>query len=73
VGTIEKPLKIFCDNSEAVSFSRNTRSSSQSKHIDIKYLFVREKVAKSHICVVHIPTEHMLTDPLTKGLAPVVF
>ena len=73
MGTIEKPLKIFCDNSAAVSFSRNTRSSSRSKHIDIKYLFVREKVAESHICVVHIPTKHMLADPLTKGLTPIVF
>jgi len=33
--TIAKSLKIFCDNSAAVSFSRNTGSSSQSEHIDI--------------------------------------
>jgi hypothetical protein len=31
VGTIEKPLKIFCDNSAALSFSRNTTSSSRSQ------------------------------------------
>jgi hypothetical protein len=30
--TIAKPLKIFCDNSAAVSFSRNTKNSSQSEH-----------------------------------------
>jgi hypothetical protein len=40
--TIAKLLKIFCDNSVAVSFSQNTGSSSRSEHIDIKYLFVRE-------------------------------
>jgi hypothetical protein len=70
--TIAKPLKIFCDNSAAVSFSQNTGSSLRSEHIDIKYLFVREKVVESHICVVHTPTEHMLADLLTKGLSPIV-
>lgn len=68
-----KPLKIFCNNSAAVSFSRNTGSSLRFEHIDIKYLFVREKVVVSHVCVVYAPTEHMLADPLTKGLSPRVF
>jgi hypothetical protein len=73
LATIAEPLKIFCDNSAAVSFSRNTGSSSRSEHIDIKYFFVREKVVVSHICVMHTPTEHMLADLLTKGLSPRVF
>ena len=30
-------LKLFCDNSIAISFSRNTRSTSCFKHIDVKY------------------------------------
>ncbi|KAL5762830.1 hypothetical protein ACOSP7_019094 [Xanthoceras sorbifolium] len=69
----EYPLKIYCDNSTAVALSRNTRSSSRFKHIDIKFLFVREKVVKSVICVEHIPTGLMLADSLTKSLAPRVF
>jgi hypothetical protein len=39
----------------------------------IKYLFVRKKVTESHICVVHTLTEHILVDPITKGLSPRVF
>ncbi|KAL5775559.1 hypothetical protein ACOSP7_013116 [Xanthoceras sorbifolium] len=69
----EYPLKIYCDNSAAIVFSHNTRSSSRSKHIDIKFLFVREKVMESVICVEHIPTGLMLADLLTKGLALRVF
>ena len=45
---VPRPLKIYCDNSVAISFSHNTRSSSRSKHIDVKYLFVREKIALSY-------------------------
>ncbi|KAL5861990.1 hypothetical protein ACOSQ4_003286 [Xanthoceras sorbifolium] len=69
----EYSLKIYYDNSVAVAFSRNTRSSSHSKHIDIIFLFVREKVVESVICVEHIPIGLMLVNPLTKGLAPKMF
>lgn len=68
-----EPLKIFCNNSVAISLSQNITNSSRTKHIDIKYLFVREKVPTSHICVENIPTKHVLADPLTKGLAPKMF
>ena len=44
VHSISRPLKLFCDNSVAISFSRNTRSTSCSKHIDVKFIFVKEKL-----------------------------
>ena len=44
VESISKPLVIYCDNTAAVHFSKNNRSATRSKHFDIKYLFVREKV-----------------------------
>ena len=40
--TVPRPLKIYCDNCAVVSFSHNTGNSSRSKHVDVKYLFVRE-------------------------------
>ena len=46
VHSISRLLKLLCDNSVAVSFSRNTRSTSRSRHIDLKFLFVKEKVAE---------------------------
>ena len=39
VHSISKPLKLFCNNSAAVSFSKNTRSTSCSEHIDVKFFF----------------------------------
>ena len=44
VHSISRPLKLFCDNSAIISFSRNTRSTSRSKHIDMKFFFVKEKL-----------------------------
>ena len=73
VDSISRPLKLYCDNSSTVSFSKNTRSTSRSKNIDIKFYFVKEKVAKSLINVEYTPTGNMFTDPLIKGLPICVF
>ena len=53
VHSITRLLKLFCDNFAVVSFSRNTRSTSRSKHIDVKFFFVKEKVVESLILVEH--------------------
>ena len=47
VHSISKPLKLFHDNSATVYFSRNTKSTSRSKHIDVNLYFFKEKVIKS--------------------------
>ena len=73
VHSISRPLKLFCDNSAVVSFSRNTRSTSRSKKIDVKFFFVKDKVIESLISVEHTPTTSMLADPLTKVLHICVF
>ena len=41
---IERPLKLYCDNKSAVMYSNNNRSSTKSKHIDIKFLVVKERI-----------------------------
>ena len=71
--SISRPLKLFYDNFVAVSFPRNTRSTSHSKHIDVKFFFVKEKVAESLISIEHKPTTSILADLLTKGLPICVF
>ncbi|RVW95647.1 Retrovirus-related Pol polyprotein from transposon TNT 1-94 [Vitis vinifera] len=73
VDSISRPLKLFSDNSAVVAFSKNTRSTSRSKHIDVKFYFVKEKVVESLIDIEHMSTKGMLADPLTKGLPIVVF
>ena len=73
VHSISRPLKLFCDNFATVSFSRNTRSTFRSKHIDVKFFFVKEKVAESLVSIEHTPTTRMLADLLTKDLPICVF
>jgi hypothetical protein len=73
VDSIHKPLKLYCDNAPAVQYAHNNRSSGGTKHIDIKYYVVKDKVRDQIISLEHIRTEKMLADPLTKGLPPKVF
>ena len=73
VDSISRQLKLFCDNSATIAFFKNTMSISHSKHIDVKFYFVNEKVKKSLIDIEHMSTKGMLANPLTKGLPIVVF
>ena len=73
VDGIERPLKLFCDNKSVVLYSNNNRSSTKSKHIDIKFLVVKERVQSGQVSIEHIGTNSMVADPLTKGLPSKVF
>ena len=73
VDSIEKPLKLYCDNEPEVFYAHNNKSSGAAKHIDIKFYVVKEQVQDETICLDHIRTDKMLADPLTKGLPPNVF
>jgi hypothetical protein len=73
IDSIRKPLMIYCDNKAVVFFSHNNKSSGASKHIDLRYLVVRERVQNRTINLEHIGVKEMLTNPLTKGLPPHIF
>ncbi|KAJ9562492.1 hypothetical protein OSB04_007652 [Centaurea solstitialis] len=73
VDTISRPLKLYCDNNVAVSFSNSNSSTGAGLYLDTKYLFVRERVEENCITVEYINTSDMLADSLTKGLPPKTF
>ena len=58
-------IKISVDNQGAISLSKNPVNRQISKHIDIKYHFVRDLYTKS-VLDTYCPTEDMVGDVLTK-------
>ncbi|KAL6348428.1 hypothetical protein AAG906_005736 [Vitis piasezkii] len=60
VDGIEKPLRINCDNKVAELYSKNNRSLSKSKHIDIKFLVVKERVQSLQVSIEHLNTNSMM-------------
>ncbi|RVW60458.1 Retrovirus-related Pol polyprotein from transposon TNT 1-94 [Vitis vinifera] len=73
VNTIEKLLRIYCDNSAAIFFSKNDKYSNGAKHMELKYFAIKEEVQKQRVSIEHINIELMVADPLTKGLPPKTF
>ena len=60
---------IFEDNQGCIALAKNPVAHERTKHIDIRYHFVREKIEANTIDVRYLSTEQMLADLLTKGLA----
>jgi hypothetical protein len=73
VDSISKPLRMYCDNLVVAFMAKNNKSGSRNKHIDIKYLSIREHVEEKKAVVEHINTKLMIVDPLTKGMPPFKF
>ena len=65
---VEKPITIYEDNQSAIAMSKNPQFHGRSKHIDIKYHFVRDQVEKKAVTVLYCPTGSMLADLFTKGI-----
>ncbi len=65
---IDSPTLIYEDNQGAIKLSKNPQFHNRTKHIDITYHFIREKVLSDEIEVSYCPTDSMSADILTKGL-----
>jgi hypothetical protein len=73
VDSIERPLKLYCDNESTVLYAHNNKKIKAAKHINIRFFVVKEKIRDQTINLEHISTKKMIADPLTKGLSPSVF
>ncbi|GJV54998.1 hypothetical protein Tco_1456003 [Tanacetum coccineum] len=61
-------VSIFFDNTSAIAISNNPVLHSRTKHIDIRYHFIRDHVLKGDIELHFIPTQYQLVDIFTKPL-----
>lgn len=64
-------VMICCDNQGAIALAENPVYHKRSKHIDVKFHFIREHVGKD-FDVTYLPSEKMIADFLTKPVGKVV-
>lgn len=62
------PITVFEDNQSCIKLVEGDRIERRSKHIDVRYFFVRDLQQKEVIKMKYCPTETMLADILTKPL-----
>ena len=67
-GVAQPPTVIHEDNQPAINIAENRLTSQRTKHIDIKYHFIREAIVDGIIKLQYIPTAEQLADILTKIL-----
>lgn len=60
--------KIMCDNSSTVSISKNPVFHGRTKHIKIKFHFIREVQQSNEVLLVRCSSENQLADIFTKSL-----
>ncbi|GJR23857.1 retrovirus-related pol polyprotein from transposon TNT 1-94 [Tanacetum coccineum] len=61
-------ISMYCDSKSAIAISCNPVQHSKTKHIDIRYHFIKEHVEKGTVEIYFVGTEYQLADLFTKAL-----
>nr|GEV83869.1 retrovirus-related Pol polyprotein from transposon TNT 1-94 [Tanacetum cinerariifolium] len=61
-------IPIYCDSKSAIAISCNPVQHSRTKHIDVRYHFIKEHVKKGTIELYFVKTDYQLADLFTKAL-----
>ena len=66
--TQEGPTSLMSDNQGAICLTKNPEFHQRTKHIDVRYHYIREEQASRRIKVEYTPTNRQPADMLTKSL-----
>ncbi|GJS66071.1 hypothetical protein Tco_0680635 [Tanacetum coccineum] len=61
-------VPIYCDSQSAIAISCNSVQHTRTKHIDVRYHFIKDHVEKGTIELYFVGTEYQLADLFTKSL-----
>jgi hypothetical protein len=61
-------VQLQCGSTSAIRISKNPVLHSKTKHIEVRYHFLRDNVEKGKIALIHVPTHYQLADIFTKPL-----
>jgi len=65
---VDAPIIIYCDNISSILFANNLVYHARTKHIEVHYHFIREKVLAKEIDLIHVNTENQVANIFTKAL-----
>nr|GEW23363.1 retrotransposon protein, putative, unclassified [Tanacetum cinerariifolium] len=61
-------IPMYCDSKSAIAISCNRVQHSKTKHIDIRYHFIKEHIEKGNVELYFVGTEYQLADLFTKAI-----
>jgi len=65
---VDRHVVIYCDNLSSIQLGRNLVFHAQTKHIEVHYHFIREKVLACEIDLTYVNTKDQVADIFTKVL-----
>ncbi|MCO5609394.1 hypothetical protein L7F22_063620 [Adiantum nelumboides] len=65
---VQDPAIIYCDNINSIQLAQNPVFHARTKHIEVHYHFIRERVLVNDIDLAYVGTEDQATDLFTKAL-----
>ena len=69
----EDPTIIQVDNKSAIELAKNPVNHERSKHIDVRFHFIREHVKEGSVELRHVASRNQAADIFTKPLSKEVF
>ncbi|KAJ0928198.1 putative RNA-directed DNA polymerase [Helianthus annuus] len=66
----DSPIPLYCDNKSTICLARDPIYHGKSKHIRVKYHFIRDLVKKRELNVIFCATKDQIADIMTKALQP---
>ena len=61
-------MTIYCDSMVALAYAKDPKYHGKTKHIQIRYHFVKDMITQNEVVLRHIPTSKMVADPFTKPI-----
>ena len=65
---ITELVTLYCDNTSAINISKNPVMHTKTKHIAIKYHYVRELVQDKEVKMEYVHTKEQIANIFTKAL-----
>ena len=65
---VQVPVVIYCDNLSSIQLARNPLFHARTKHIEVHYHFIRERVLDGDIDLTSVRTDEQVADIFTKAL-----
>jgi hypothetical protein len=66
---MDVPIVIYCDKISSILLANNPVYHAKTKHIEVHYHFIKEKVIAKEIDLIHVSTEYQVADIFTKALS----
>jgi len=66
---VDAHVVIYCDNISSILLAKNPIYHARTKHIEVHYHFIREKILAKEIDLIHVSTEDQVIDIFTKVLS----